>query len=47
VRWNHNRTLDLAALKRTPLASQLIFARRQPRRLGELVTARSLARRGG
>ncbi len=26
VRWNHNRTLDLAALKRTPLASQLIFA---------------------
>ena len=26
VTWNHNRTLDLAALKRTPLASQLIFA---------------------
>jgi hypothetical protein len=26
VRWNHNRTLDLAALKRTPLPSQLIFA---------------------
>lgn len=26
VEWNHNRTLDLAALKSTPLASQLIFA---------------------
>ena len=26
VTWNHNRTLDLAALKLTPLASQLIFA---------------------
>ncbi len=26
VTWNHNRTLDLAALKRTPLPSQLIFA---------------------
>lgn len=26
VTWNHNRTLDLKALERTPLPSQLIFA---------------------